>query len=419
MKALRTVSLNFYLIFFLLSFLQTRSIDLRLIPVLKITLFCYSLTYIPQYLKSLNNSKGIYHVGNISLLLYISYFILSIFSYLDYNKNIRFYIEGIILYIVPLCSFFWSVCIKEKEANLLYRKIEYALVICCITGLYLYFMAPSWYINWRLSSYADWVGIDNAERIFLSYNNLSSVFTHPYFVAYTSVFLVSLYLNRLYKNQNIYINLILLIIVLVTIILAQQRVVIAFSICLILIYSLQGIRKKILIFYVLITIIFSVICFLFIHYSNEIQYLIERYNTIITGDVFNDGRANIAKHLLETDFNYVLGEGANLVGHIAISFGKPCIADSEYLKFIYELGVVGTTIFYAFTSLTIYVAYKYKSYIELPVVIFFIIAMYGANPFEKDNIILLYWICSGRVWYNTRNYFKSNKYENRICNITL
>lgn len=397
MKILKRVVFNYYYIFFFLSALQTLSLDLRLIPVIKILLFIYSITFIGNYVQE-KSSNSLFILGRTLLLLFVFYFILSGFSYFDINKPLVCFLNGLVVYIVPLCSFFFSYSLTLKDEQKLYKKIENALLLCCIVGLVLYFWSPTWYVEWRLNSYSEWVGVDNALSVYEQYNNLSSVFSHPYYISFTGIFLISVFLNRIYNNVDKNKSLILFFLTFFTLILAQQRITIVFVLLLVLVYSVIGVAKGREMFLTIVLILFAVTVYFIIHYYDIIVFLIERYATVFDNKTLVSGRTDIAYKLLNTSYNFIFGEGANLTGHIAIQYGKVCIPDSEYLKFIYEFGFVGSSIFFSYVFLTIYVAYKYKLYIELPVVIFFVLAMYGANPFEKDNIILLYWICSGRVW---------------------
>lgn len=399
---LRNTAYYYYVIFFILSFLQTLSIDLRLIPIIKIFLFVFCITYIPQYVKTLNYKGTRYHTGNVLLILFIAYFLCSIIMYVDEDKSIQYYIQGVILYLIPLCVYFWTVSIREEEASQFYKIIKNTIFVECIVGLYLYFASPTWYVSWRLNHMVEWVGEDNAVRVYESYHNLSSTFSHPYQIAYTAVFLLSTYLYQLYHTHNNYKVLFMTFIVLLTIILAQQRVVVAFAICMMGIYIFKGLKNGLHVFYMLSIILTVGISFFITTHFDDIIFLLERYDTVVSGSILDDGRNDFAFKLLKSDYNVLLGEGANLVGHIAGSHGRPCIADGEIFKFLYEFGIIGSLIFYSFALYTILMAYKYKCYIELPVVIFFVLAMYGANPFEKDNIILIYWICAGRIWYQVR-----------------
>lgn len=420
MKLIKKVIFNYYYIFFFLSALQVLNLDLRLIPVIKVLLFGFSITFMGTFLHA-KSSNSIFLLGRSLLLLFVFYFFLSGLSYYDANKPIAFFLNGIIVYIVPLCSFFFSFSLTADNEKKLYKKIENALLLCCIVGIVLYFWSPAWYISWRLDSYADWVGTDNAISVYEQYNNLSSVFTHPYYVSFTGVFLISVFLNRIYNNIDKKKNVIFFFLTLLTLILAQQRVTIVFVISLVLLYSIIGIFNGRKIFLSIIIILFISVLYLIIRYYDIIEFLIERYTSVFDSKTLVSGRTDIAYKLLDSNYNVIFGEGANLTGHIAIQYGKACIPDSEYLKFFYELGFLGSFIFFSYAFLTIYIAWKYKLYIELPIVMFFVFAMYGANPFEKDNIILLYWICSGRVWRKVLELDRIHKFYsfNHSHNLTI
>lgn len=391
--------------------MQIFGLDFKGIAIIKAITFLYSVSFFYRY-SIQSNSVGAIRFYNIILYVFVFIIICGFFSYLEGRVPIHVYFSGIVSYIFPLCILFWTFNQTIVERKVFIRKIVFGLFIFCVVGLLLYFWSPAWYVNWRISMYSEWVGGENAENFLTASNNLSSVSNHPYFVGYTTVFLLSISLYNIYRGKSKNKYFVLFIIALLTQILAQQRVSIVLSLIMIVIYSVVGIKNgnKSFLLIVVLLVISGIMAF--IKYYDAIDFLITRYSSVSSGAVMNDGRFDLGYELLNSDYNCLFGEGFNKVGHASLRYGLKCIGDAEWQKMLYEIGYFGFSVFYIMLLFPVLLAYRYKCYVELPVVVFYLFATYGANPFENDNIILIYWINIGFILKNVHLICKKHGINN-------
>jgi hypothetical protein len=191
-----------------------------------------------------------------------------------------------------------------------------------------------------------------------------------------------------------------LIITILVLLLAQQRITVVLGFGLILFYSFLEIKQRRLRVTYLMILVLAFASYYIIRHFEELSFLLDRYLTIIDGTVLDDGRSGQWQAVYKTFNNYVFGEGFNIVGHEARDYDMPSIADGELFKTIYELGIVGSFIFYSFCAQTFFRALNhYKEYaVEIPIIIGFVAMQYGGNPFGMTNIIILFWFSAGIIW---------------------
>ena len=103
------------------------------------------------------------------------------------------------------------------------QNMVYPLGLTYVIGLILFFWMPSWYVNYKIGQGNIWNSTG-----FYEIMRLSSFWTHPYFVGYSSLFVIVYILNLriLYGVKRDY-YFIILIISFLALIFAQQRVSIA------------------------------------------------------------------------------------------------------------------------------------------------------------------------------------------------
>jgi hypothetical protein len=317
---------------------------------------------------------------------------------------------------------------SDSDIAVFQKRTIIALMFTYIGGLYLYFIFPSWYIEWRITILEEWVSQwgtgTSSEDYVKGIKNLSSFFQHPYFVGYTAVFALSYFLNYIYSNGLKLIVVLSFFITSVVVILAQQRISIVFCLSLFAVYLFFGsLKGKIYMLWLVIPIIIAIIYFVST-FGDTYDIVLKRISTIFDGSVLNE-RKNMWTSFFKPDTNYILGEGFNIAGHAAIKYGMPSITDGEFHKLLYEIGILGSAIFYFFLLGTIVCAMKNIKYcrVELSVILFFLCAMYGANPYGMESTVPIYWFCAGRIWnvyYNNnikhQNIIKDKVQKNKYIN---
>lgn len=107
-----------------------------------------------------------------------------------------------------------------------------------------------------------------------------------------------------------------------------------------------------------------------------------------------------------TDVTF-LGSGIGRYSHSIFLTGSTlAITDQQYLRILYETGYLGC-LGYGFISLAIILRglkNLKNNLFELSVIIFFLIAMMGANCLSQfDMHTAIFWLCCGRIYNNYRN----------------
>lgn len=390
------VAINFYLFFCIASFLECLGIKTPIIILAKAVCIIFAVYCVCGNTKL--NCKGT------RLLALCGIYALSTgIFYLDASQPFGFFISGLQDIIWPSIFYLFAFEFSEKEIELFRNRTVIAFIFAYIVGLYLYFVQPGWYINWRITSYESWLG-SNAENFVLSTVNLTSFFFHTYVVGYTSFCLSSYFLYRIYTAEvNPKREYLLLFICLLVGFFAQQRVSVTLSVILMFFYIILEIKNgKHRIYYFVIPIVLFSVIYIGAHLS-DFEVMLTRYTSVIDGSVLDDGRSVQWQAAFRNFDSWLFGRGLNIVGHPAAGTNFPCIADGEFFKNLYELGIIGCTLFYSFCFVTARCATKHpkKFAIEIPILIGFICMEYGANPFEMGNIIPFYWFAAGLVWRNS------------------
>lgn len=101
----------------------------------------------------------------------------------------------------------------------------------------------------------------------------------------------------------------------------------------------------------------------------------------------------------------LFGLGIGSSGHVALMSNPyhPIVTDGSYFKILVEGGIVSFIPFMLILVLSFLKAYKYrrKYYIEMPLLFFFSCSLLGANIIDMPYIILFMWYIIGRI--NSKN----------------
>ena len=113
------------------------------------------------------------------------------------------------------------------------------------------------------------------------------------------------------------------------------------------------------------------------------------------------------------------GDGIGRYSHLAYQQNKLAITDCQYIQTLHETGYFGLI---GYILLFIYLIVNGMRNIklnifEIGVLIFYLIAMIGANPLSNQGIHTIFlWICCGRIINNDCLHYKQNEYEKSNCN---
>ncbi len=286
------------------------------------------------------------------------------------------------------------------------RKGIVPFLIVCLIGLYLYFTSPSWYMEYKMEIWSDQ---DDAGR-FLEMSRLSAFWPYPYWVSYgsTIIYMYIMYLS--YKvgtisKKNICIMVFLVLITL----LSQQRTPLAAIAFITIFYCVTSIffrkrTQKRTMFGSLLILLILIMCiavFAFNIISDEMRVrLLDKLEAFDNAQMFLKDRTNIFRDFRTKEIS-LLGDGIGRYSHGAYFLGKSAITDQQYMKMLYEIGILGC-IGYGFIFLvTILKGLRNikGNIFELLIIAFYLVAMTGANclaVFEQH--IAIFWICCGLVF---------------------
>ena len=390
---------NFYLLLSIASLIACRFPGVPFIPIIIILVAMYAPVL-------LSKKACLTNPGSIRLFLLGGYIVLSLTMYLINLYPLPLYLNGLYCYVFPVAFFFLALQYSDDEIEKFRKVTYYGLMLVYIIGMYLYFAEPQWYMSWKTSKLEDLFG-DRTDSYLTGYRFFTSYFTHPYFVGYSAIWVVS-YLCAIIRKADKFpiMSFIMLVIAIFAEFLTQQRASVIIVVAILFWHTFKEIRNRRLRITYIVILAVLLISYYIIRFFDDLQLVLSRYMTIIDGTLIDDGRDEQWRTVFKTFNNYIFGEGFNSVGHYAMNYGMPSIADGEFFKDFYEYGIIGCLLLYSFFLKTFIIAYRNRKSleIELPIVVGFIALKYGANPFEMTNVIPLYWFSAGIIWrtYNKK-----------------
>lgn len=377
--------------------------------------FGFIVTFFVLYYscRSINSSTSLFKY---LLFAYILFLVSTGCAYITNSRPLVLFIDGIKSTIVPMLFYFVGNS-KKELSDIFYKKSLFALSTCFVVSLYLFIAAPDWYLSWRINELEYWLGADAISFVEENFR-LSGFWPHSYNTGYLSFIALCISYNWIIKYGSKPFYIFSLILSIIIVFLSQQRISIFCSILVILGYHTYGFFKKnktlnlIFVSGVIITL-FS----LYFFAQEQLYDIIDivRDRILSVQDQGGQGAINERSdqwiRLFQSQSNYFLGHGFNSGGSYAVSLGYIGVNDGEWVKLFYEGGAIGFLLFISLSVASIVRGIKYFKYysLELSIIIFFNLAIIGANPFGWPLVIISYWYCMGRLWNN--EYLKKVKLE--------
>ena len=339
---------------------------------------------------------------------YIAYCLLTGFSYLWNNRPFSCYYADISDYVLPI--FFVFVGLKDNKERVLYDRFLKYLIPIFVLGIICFMTTPAWYTvrlaqamnsQWYLNS-----DIYDEETI-LSATRFTAFFRTSYPVSHFVSFGMSIVcFNSLRADKEPRFLILSFIVLIIVAFLSQHRVAIA---CMVLylgftiIYAVA--RKKTYRIWPLFIILgFGITSFVVYGLSND------RFNDVLTmvSERVEDMSVSNAmkerkqiKEVMSSWDNIIFGQGIGSGGPSARAAGYYGITDQNYVKLLYETGLMGCLYLLLIFASTLIRAIKfYKYYLtELMIVVFVLIAMLGSNSLViYYTYIIMFWYAVGRIW---------------------
>lgn len=301
----------------------------------------------------------------------------------------------------------------------IFQKAKFPILIISFIGLILFITQPNWYMSWKLAMWADDM---NNNRI-LEMARLSAFWTYPYWVSYGCALLYAYVVYKLYlKGQRAKpANVIILIFLLLIMLLSQQRAPIGFVLLVTLGYIFLSVikRTKDMIYFrkhmfMLICLTFLSLLVIFQYVDSDTLISINRKIEVLLGssnESFLSRRLSLFSDIKNHD-NIFWGAGIGKYSHEAFRLGKQAITDQQYYSIYVETGILGCICYLIIIGSVIIkgiIHLKYY-YFELSIVLFYLIAMTGANPLSSEPLhTIIFWLCCGRVYNKTCMRVNMNK----------
>ncbi len=300
-------------------------------------------------------------------------------------------------------------CIIEN----LFNKTLFPLAICCIIGIYWYFLPPNWYLNNTYKA-AEAVGGLTDLGLVLELSRLRSIFNSPYNIAYMCALCVTFLFYKVYKcKEKSKKNGILLFIYLTAMLFCMMRAPIACVLLFFIIFQIFSFKYegklakliKLILLIVFITLILSSILreldpTILEFIESKFQSVTEDPDELINNRLDLYSAANYSYNLIGDG----TGRHAFYVNDIT---PQKAIMDGEYTKIMVEQGYIGFSLYIIFFTVLIIKCLSYFKHLvfELCIVIFYVITMIGANPLSTpDKYCFIFWLIAGYISsFNPKN----------------
>lgn len=340
------------------------------------------------------------------LNVYILYSLLSVCLYLINGYPLSLYMTEVGFFL-PMVLFAYIGMEKSLSIESFYKYTFIAIVAFFVIGLYLYFMPPSWYQTaWVRRMESKWYleGLEYSFDRIAENMRFSSFMLTSYATEYFGIFALPMaltYMSRETNSRKKWFYVLSIILIVLCVVLSMQRSAILANFLVIVLYILYDFThyhrggKFYIITFFLIVIFFS-------QYSNtEIGIrVLERFDSINVNDAFNESRIEQNNKAYSAIQNFVIGSGMGTCGSFARRIGLPAVTDSNYMKLLFEQGVIGILIFFALiirSLLRVKANYKYL-FAEGAIIASYLIAMIGSNALSFSLFCPLFWFSLGRVW---------------------
>lgn len=360
--------------------------------------------------------------------LYFLYLVISVFLYLVNDAPISCYTGMFTSYLLPFSFVFLGY--RYSNDNKYNKWYLYGCAICFLIGFYLYFTAPSYYYDFlrnnvdESSELSAYMGSKNID--ILDVTRFSSFFGNSYVISYFSIPALILSLGYTLRDDSGIKKTLLYFIAVVSIlaaILCQQRIAMAFAVIIPFFYGIYSLRSgkggRLLQISLIFAIIFVSSLF-FISTLPRFDVVYELIKEQSSRMIFSDAMAERVNQYSEfnrsTWWSFFVGLGFGACSPQALRSGLAGIADGEFVKMFYEIGIIGTAFFVAIVYATLKKGIKnFKLYnMEVLIILFFLAAGIASDSLTMNIPCAMFWFSIGRIW--NKEYSVIIQLDNKITN---
>ena len=186
----------------------------------------------------------------------------------------------------------------------------------------------------------------------------------------------------------------------------------SFSCFIILIYDLRHEKRSGK--YIFWIVLFFIIAASYIVQTDIFEKIFTRIGEINIDSAFDDSRKYQNQNLFDSIKNIVTGSGLGSGSANARRIGLTGITDGNYMKLLYEEGIIGLFLFVGVILRTLLRAYRYFKYysVEFCIIVSILIAMMGSNSLTMPFYIIPFWYAIGTIWNKSvlQERIQDNKY---------
>lgn len=417
-KGFNTISYLFYPIYMLIFFIGMLGYQITVFlgyPLVALIVIS-SLHIMATDIKNKNYGKSI-------MVLWMAYNVLSVVLYSINGMPLACYVWALQNYFFPLLFFFvgnWYEENNDKYYSIFLKSCAFFFIV----GLYLYYTMPSYYLAFlaKVNENAWYASGDVVtEDQLLMGQRFSSFSSSSYDTSALSVSCLictlGYIINRPHKTRDVYLYALALI-SFACAILSLQRIAMACSVIVLVVFSIYGYRnrhKGIMRMSVALTIIGVLVLGLTVA-DERVSTIFDMLNGRLEEMNFKvamDGRSGQVERAMGEIFSYIItGKGMGAGGHAATMNGGIGIHDNGYFNLLLEFGVIGLGIFLWLMGSTVLRGIKhFREYnVEIAIVIYYLLCNIGENVFSQSYFITpIFWFCIGRIW--NMNYYQRRKQE--------
>lgn len=322
--------------------------------------------------------------------------------------------SGVRYQLLPMIFFFVG---KYYLVNNRFMEIgKYIIIGNAILGLFLFITEPAWYISWKMNL----ISFDATQsNLYYEMTRLSSLSAYPYWVSYSSFILYAYYLTETfyYSEKTNKKNYLILAFLFVIMLLCQQRsplLCAGLSTFLLIWWSREKGNCHVGCMQIFVFLLFGgTLVIYLLNNMEEAQhdFIIDKLNSITEGK--NLVKERNSTFMVGKDLS-ILGEGIGKYSHNAIALNKRSIPDQQYLRIMYETGIVGMLLYGLIFIRIMFQGLKNKTecIFDLLVVIFYMFSMIGANSLSMEGYhTAVFWFCCGRLF--NENYIQYKRKNNK------
>lgn len=349
------------------------------------------------------------------------FIIISIVSgcmYLFSGYPINLYVHSIAFYVLPMLMAY--VALDKSDTEVFMSSFFWSSIVLFVVGIYLFIFYPAWYANgisehfnnaWSSDS-----GSFRSDEWLKEHTRLSSFMLSSYAISYYSIFALPYayvkFANSRDKKRKLYF--IAIVIIIISAFLCQQRVAIAMALMTTFLYIYLKNKKNLFKIFFLVIILVGIGLFIAFQFQDNllVAMVINRFEEMTLGKAMEGSRTTQIQNVLSAIDNLLLGKGIGSGGGEARRIGLVGATDANYVKMLYEQGLLGLLSFILIGIITLlkgFINIRYL-FVETMAVFGILFSMLGADPLTYFFYILPFWYCMGRIW--NKNYLitlKMNK----------